>query len=92
MNRCKRCGSYAINQNSHGRVSGVDLDLCDVCYWRKRFEADTREELCVYELYIQKNFGYVLTTDKKAWEAIKSALDNIPDGMEIEVLIKRRIL
>ena len=32
MNQCQ-CGSY---QNQHGRDLGVDLDLCDVCYWRKR--------------------------------------------------------
>ena len=30
------CGSYAINPHLHGRQSGADLDLCDVCYWRKR--------------------------------------------------------
>lgn len=30
------CGSYAINPHLHGRLPGVDLDLCDVCYWRKR--------------------------------------------------------
>jgi hypothetical protein len=33
---CKRCGSLAINPHLHGRVKGVDLELCDVCYWRKR--------------------------------------------------------
>ena len=39
MNRtCKRCGSYAINDTKYGREKGVDLDLCDVCYWRKRAE------------------------------------------------------
>ena len=30
------CGSYAINPGQHGRIEGADLDLCDVCYWRKR--------------------------------------------------------
>ena len=35
----KRCHSYAINPHLHGREKGVDLDLCDVCYWRKRAEA-----------------------------------------------------
>lgn len=30
------CGSYAINPGQHGRTEGADLDLCDVCYWRKR--------------------------------------------------------
>jgi hypothetical protein len=38
MNSCTRCGSYAINPASHGRTKGADLDLCDVCYWRKREE------------------------------------------------------
>ena len=37
MNKCARCGSYAINHNSNGRY-GSDPDLCDVCYWRKRYE------------------------------------------------------
>jgi len=38
MEKCKRCGSHAINPSHHGREPGVDLDLCDVCYWRKRAE------------------------------------------------------
>lgn len=38
MPQCKRCGSYAVNPHCHGREAGVDLDLCDVCYWRKRAE------------------------------------------------------
>ena len=38
MEQCKRCGSYAINHHCHGR-DGSDVDLCDVCYWRKRAES-----------------------------------------------------
>lgn len=38
MKRCQRCNSAAINPHIHGRNEGVDLDLCDVCYWRKRAE------------------------------------------------------
>ena len=34
MRECKVCGSFAINENSHGRVPGLNKDLCDVCYWR----------------------------------------------------------
>ena len=30
------CGSMAINPHCHGREPGVDLGLCDVCYWRAR--------------------------------------------------------
>ena len=33
--RCKICGSMAINPHTLGR-DNADLDLCDVCYWRKR--------------------------------------------------------
>ena len=39
--RCTRCRSGAINPSDHGRTEGVDLDLCDVCYWRKRAESAT---------------------------------------------------
>jgi hypothetical protein len=38
MNKCKRCGSYAINVRSHGRNDTESLDLCDVCFWRNRAE------------------------------------------------------
>jgi hypothetical protein len=37
---CKRCGSFAINHHCHGR-DGTDKDLCDVCFWRKRAEAES---------------------------------------------------
>ena len=37
--KCKECGSRAINDHLHGREKGVDLNLCDVCYWRKRVKA-----------------------------------------------------
>ena len=30
------CGSHAINPGQSGRDDASDLDLCDVCYWRKR--------------------------------------------------------
>jgi hypothetical protein len=41
MKICK-CGSFAINPQCHGRDPGVDLDLCDVCYWRVRAEKISR--------------------------------------------------
>ena len=45
MSGCKICGSYAINDRSHGRAKGVDLDMCDVCYWRERAaQADADRE------------------------------------------------
>lgn len=36
------CGSHAINPGQHGRTEGVDLDLCDVCYWRKMAQPEPR--------------------------------------------------
>lgn len=38
MPKCQ-CGSYAINPQMHGR-DNTDLELCDVCYWRKRADAN----------------------------------------------------
>lgn len=43
MKKCKECGSYAVNPHCHGREEGIDLDLCDVCYWRKRVSDLDRE-------------------------------------------------
>ena len=43
MEKCKICGSYAINHNMHGR-DGSDVDLCDVCFWRKRAEKEYVEK------------------------------------------------
>ena len=43
MDRCKECGSWAINPHLHGRDPRADLDLCDVCYWRKRAESLAEE-------------------------------------------------
>lgn len=37
MSRCKECSSCAINPGRLGRDM-LDLDLCDVCYWRVRAE------------------------------------------------------
>ena len=37
MRQCN-CGSFAINPHQHGRDE-TDLNLCDVCYWRKRADA-----------------------------------------------------
>ncbi len=42
MNKCTECGSYAINHHCHGR-DGSDPELCDVCYWRVRAEAEAVE-------------------------------------------------
>ena len=48
MIRCERCGSHAVNPGRSGRDMQSDLDLCDVCYWRKRAEqaAEAEREAC----------------------------------------------
>lgn len=38
--KCIMCGSYAINPGLHGREIEKDLDLCDVCYWRRKAGED----------------------------------------------------
>ena len=52
MQQCKVCGSYAINPQMHGRDK-TDLDLCDVCYWRKR--ADQYDSLVIELIELAKN-------------------------------------
>lgn len=37
MQPCK-CGSFAINENAHGRKAGKHPKLCDVCYWRDEYK------------------------------------------------------
>ena len=37
MNGCN-CSTCGPAEDYHGRKPGVDLDLCDACYWRKRAE------------------------------------------------------
>lgn len=44
--KCKKCGSYAINPTAHGREPGIDLDLCDVCYWRARADVSATYSKC----------------------------------------------
>lgn len=50
MSRCK-CGSFAINPSAHGRADGVDLDLCDVCYWRTRYDKLAAAEQAQAEIH-----------------------------------------
>ena len=53
--QCNRCGSRAINPHMHGRKKGADLELCDVCYWRKRTE-ELLEVAEAMKLYVE-HFG-----------------------------------
>lgn len=67
MERCvtEGCGSFAINDHQHGRIKGIDLDLCDVCYWR------TRAEL----------LGKVLTLSNAHAQYLKMLLDEAAELM-----------
>lgn len=63
---CKRCGSFAINHNHHGR-DGTDAELCDVCYWRNRYseleariaEAEKQEPVCYKVFTDDGDYVYV---------------------------------
>lgn len=51
MAHCKQCGSNAYNQYElHGREPGVDVDLCDVCYWRKRYNEAVEDNESMREM------------------------------------------
>lgn len=38
ITKCTRCRSERINPGINGRDFNSDLGLCDVCYWRVRYE------------------------------------------------------
>ena len=50
MSQCSQCYSYAINPGHSGRDRKSDVDLCDVCYWRKRADelSDAKAERARY--------------------------------------------
>jgi len=50
MSQCSQCYSYAINPWHSGRDRKSDVDLCDVCYWRKRADelSDAKAERARY--------------------------------------------
>ncbi len=55
MKQCIRCGSFAINPTMHGRTPSESLDLCDVCYWRKRAEDGRKLVVKVIDGHVQVN-------------------------------------
>lgn len=46
----------------HGREAGIDLDLCDVCYWRKRAE-ERDAEIAAYKDAIASHNSLVRELD-----------------------------
>ena len=78
MTECTRCGSFAINPSNHGRDK-TDLNLCDVCYWRKRAEAADEIKLPVYLHPPQSGkTDYVLTEADR--DLVSAANDAIKIG------------
>ncbi len=78
--KCVICGSYAVNPGHHGRPDfseNVDHDLCDVCYWRARYEeAEEKLARCQdrkKEAAARDRLVRVLTEDEHNDEAIESA-------------------
>jgi ribosome-binding protein aMBF1 (putative translation factor) len=67
MMGCKICGSLAINHHKHGR-DGSGEDLCDVCYWRDKYEQ------------IKKILDYHVAT--KQILVLKNEILNTPYGLE----------
>jgi hypothetical protein len=54
MDKCIRCSSHAINNHMHGR-DGSDSDLCDVCYWKKRYEELQYDIICNRSYKVERN-------------------------------------
>lgn len=77
--RCK-CGSYAINPRLHGREEGVDLHLCDVCYWRTRSNPMAEKRIEELEFQIkgfQANYndtGILVNGLRKRIEELEEAM------------------
>lgn len=62
--KCNRCGSYAINPRSHGRDKGIDLHLCDVCYWRARSNPIANKRIAELEVLLKSLYENKLESDK----------------------------
>lgn len=75
MMQCKRCGSWAINHNSHGRC-GSDPRLCDVCYWRKRAEEDAADATRYRQFFVS---GLPITFESVEYRS-KADLDAAMDA------------
>jgi len=61
MIKCTKCGSYATNIGRDGRDYVTDIDLCDVCYWKKRaYEAEAKiNKLTSQEDLAMRQFPWV---------------------------------
>lgn len=67
---CTRCRSGAINPKAHGRTEGADIDLCDVCYWRKRAAAS----------YCARCAGAAVRTDSDRYAELRKLVESWQTG------------
>ena len=79
MDRCK-CGSYAINPRLHGRNPNTDLDLCDVCYFKKRLEEAEQRLAEAEELKADFKKAMKLFEDTGLDNLLWTLLDTITKG------------
>ena len=76
MKKCK-CGSYAINR--HNQTKESDLNSCDVCYWKARFDSSNKDlELAKTLLKNAELVGpdYVNIEHRGEWKKLKHKLLN----------------
>ena len=87
--KCKLCGSYAVNPGHHGRPdydAGVDHDLCDVCYWKTRYEAIL--SIPEYPVRVYKGDDNADPSDTgTTWWAYCKDLDVYGDGDRADIAI-----
>ena len=89
MSNCRVCSSYAINPHCHGRKDGVDLDLCDVCYWRKR---SIQEYVRRQRRWSKETFGPgplddgIIDHISKELEEIKQSPGDISEWTDVAIL------
>ena len=83
MKKCKQCGSYAINPHLHGRKENVDIDLCDVCYWRKRAIDDINDYLVDFldsiRDYERESDGKICNDERESSEFVEIYLEYTND-------------
>jgi hypothetical protein len=80
MKCCRICGSMAINEHKHGRILNKDLDLCDVCYWRKQVKElfQYLEEIndIMMESWMIKGYDFNRNDGEKIMEVINNWATN----------------
>jgi hypothetical protein len=71
--KCKLCGSYAINPGHHDRPEfdkNIDNDLCDVCFWKVRANK-LKTVLTTFENEVQDFTGVTEDTHRNLTRILK---------------------